>query len=132
MKEKLKRSLGLLLALVMVAGMFPVSVFAEEAEPISTEAVDSVIDEILTDVGEEAPVPEQVTSFVSNVIGPLQLEEEPEAEPEPETEAEPETEVEEVAEPGPWICPPGNPSCRSAARWRPWPPSAGSSPTGRS
>ena len=71
MKEKLKRSLGLLLALVMVASMFPVSVFAEEAEPISTEDVSVIV------ADEEASVVEQVTSFVSNVIGPLQLEEMP-------------------------------------------------------
>ena len=80
MKEKLKRSLGLLLALVMVASMFPVSVFAEEAEPISTEDVSVIV------ADEEASVVEQVTSFVSNVIGPLQLEEETaEEEPEPLT-----------------------------------------------
>ena len=58
MKETLKRLTCMLLALIMVAGMFPVSVFAEAENPISVDA----------------------GSTVSNVIGPIGA---PEASQEP-------------------------------------------------
>ena len=81
MKETLKRTIGILLALLMIAGMFPVSVFAEEAEPaISTDAVESVAEEIPASAevpeAEAGPAPAEVKNIISNVIGPLQLEEE--------------------------------------------------------
>lgn len=69
MKETLKRLTCMLLALIMVAGMFPVSVFAEAEDPISVDA----------------------GSTVSNVIGPLQPEGEPEAPQEPTEEPAGET-----------------------------------------
>ena len=69
MKETLKRLTCMLLALIMVAGMFPVSVFAEAEKPISVDA----------------------GSTVSNVIGPIGA---PETSQEPVVQ----TPVEEVVE----------------------------------
>ena len=78
MKDTLKRLTCMVLALIMVAGMFPVSVFAEETEnPISVDTGNIIS---------------------SNVIEPLQPNGEPEAPQEPAEEPTEEPAVEPVEE----------------------------------